>query len=436
MRAALTIALLNACLSAMPSHAADLMQIYQQALANDPVYQSARFALQAETEKAVQGRAGLLPSVAVNGTYSRSGDAFGDTSNSYTLQLTQPLLRMANWESYQQGRLSVAVSEAQFAQARQDLILRVGQNYFDVLAAQDALRFLRAQKVAIAEQLASAKRNFEVGTATITDTNEAQARHDLADAQEIAAQSDLEVAVSKLQQLIGQMPASLSVLRAEVALRLPQPATIDSWISTAEQQNYGVLIQQLSLEMAQSEIKRNRAGHYPTVDLVAGRNFISQNSQLTPYSNGRYYANSIGVQWNIPLFSGFGVSSKVDESIALADKARADLDNARRTAVLNARQAFLGVSNGLSQIRAYEAAQLSSLSALESNRLGYQVGVRINIDVLNAQQQLFSTRRDLAKARYDTLINGLKLKAAAGTLEEEDLARINLLLGPPVSDSD
>jgi len=431
---ALIVGAVAAALAGVPAssaRAADLVQVYQQALANDPVYQSARYSLRAGEEKITQGRAAILPTVGVNGSYTRSGDAMQNSVNTYTLQLTQPLLRMANWETYRQGKLSVAVSEAQFAQAQQDLILRVGQAYFDVLGAQDALSFLRAQKIAISEQLASAKRNFDVGTATITDTNEAQARYDLANAQEIAAQNDLEVALSKLQQIIGQPPAPLSTLRPNVQLSLPQPALIDPWISSAEQQNYNVVAQQVSLEIAQSEIKRNRAGHYPTVDLAVGRNYTNQNSQLTPYTNYRAYTNSIGVQWNIPLYSGFGVSSKVDESIALADKARADLENARRTAVLNARQAYLGVSNGLSQVKAYEAAEVSSLSALESNRLGYQVGVRINIDVLNAQQQLFSTRRDLAKARYDTLMNGLKLKSAAGSLREEDLAQINRLLGPP-----
>ncbi|MBP0598355.1 TolC family outer membrane protein [Herbaspirillum sp. LeCh32-8] len=410
---------------------ADLLQTYQLALANDPVYTSARYALTAGREKETQGRAGLLPTVGVGGSYTRSDQNFDSSNNSYALQLTQPLLRLANWESYKQGKLSVASSEAQFAQAQQDLILRTAQAYFDVLAAQDALSFLGAQKIAITEQLASAKRNFEIGTSTITDTNEAQARYDLASAQEIAAQNDLEVALSKLQQIIGQPPAPLAALRPGVKLSAPQPAQIDAWIASAQADNYAVVAQQVALEVAQSEIKRNRAGHAPTVDLVVGRSFTDQTSVRSPYLNLRGYSNSIGVQWNIPLYSGYATSSKVDESIALADKARSDLENARRTAVLNARQAFLGVANGLSQVKAYEAAEVSSQSALDSNKLGYQVGVRINIDVLNAQQQLYSTRRDLAKARYDTLMNGLKLKAAAGALREDDLAQVNALLGAP-----
>lgn len=411
--------------------AADLLQVYQLALANDPVYTSARYSLDAGREKEIQGRAGLLPTLGLGGSYTRSDANLKSMANSYSLQLTQPLLRLGNWESYQQGKLSVASSEAQFAQAAQDLILRTGQAYFDVLAAQDALSFLGAQKIAISEQLASAKRNFEVGTSTITDTNEAQARYDLAIAQEIAAQNDLEVALSKLQQIIGQAPTPLAVLKPDVKLASPQPAQIDSWISRAQQDNFGVVAQQVALEIAQSEIRRNRAAHAPTVDLVASRGFTDQNSVRTPYLNYRGYSNSVGVQWNIPIFSGFATGSKVDEAIALAEKARSDLENARRTAVLNARQAYLGVANGLSQVKAYEAAQVSSQSSLDSNKLGYQVGVRINIDVLNAQQQLYSTQRDLARARYDTLINGLKLKSAAGVLQEDDLVQVNRLLTAP-----
>jgi len=194
--------------------------------------------------------------------------------------------------------------QSQFEQARQDLILRVGQAYFDVLATQDVLTFVRANKVAIAEQLASAKRNFEVGTATITDTNEAQARYDLANAQEIAAQNDLELAQNRLQQIVGQTPAALSILRKDVQLSLPQPAQIDTWVSSAEQQNYGVVAQQIALEIAKRDIKRNRAGHYPTVDLVAGRNYNNQNFPASPTQTYSVASNSIGVQWNIPLFSG------------------------------------------------------------------------------------------------------------------------------------
>ena len=415
--------------------AADLLQIYKEALANDAQYASARAALAAGLEKVPQGRAGLLPTIGLGGSANRTSlDATqGPVSSSvdysasgYSLTLSQPLLRMGNWELYQQSKLAAAVSEAQFGQAQLDLIVRVSQAYFDVLAAQDALASVQAQKTAITEQLASAKRNFEVGTATITDTHEAQARYDLAVAQEFAGQNDLEVRKTALQQIIGKPAGALAGLRPGVKLNGPVPAQIDQWVDSAETQNFGVLSQQLSVEIAQREIKRNRAGHLPTVDLVASRNHSNQLSSFGSNAN----SNVIGVQWAIPLFAGFAIDSKVREAIALEDKARNDLENARRSAAQGARQSYLSVNNGLAQVKALEAAEVSSQSALESNKLGYQVGVRINIDVLNAQQQLYSTRRDLAKARYDTIMNGLRLKSAAGALKEEDVVQVNGLLAP------
>ncbi len=421
------------------AHALDLLQVYREALANDAPYASARAQLAAGQERGTQGRAGLLPTIGVGGSYTRAdidNTTTGVTTNrdvnshGYTVSLSQPLFRPANWAQYQQGKLSVALSEAQFAQAEQDLIVRVSQAYFDVLAAQDALASVQAQKTAITEQLAAAKRNFEVGTATITDTHEAQARYDLAVAQEFAAQNDLEIRRSALQQIIGKPAGELATLRPGIKLNPPEPAIADKWVQSAEQQNYGVIGQQFTLEIAQREITKNRAGHLPTVDLVASRSHTNQTGSTFTSTGGISDNNTVGVQWNIPLFSGFAVNSRVREAIALEDKARSDLENARRVAAQNARQAFLGVNAGLAQVRALEAAEVSSQSALESNRLGYQVGVRINIDVLNAQQQLYSTRRDLAKARYDTIMNGLRLKAAAGNLKEEDLTQINSLLQP------
>lgn len=439
MRNSVIATLIAGAFLSFNAQAIDLLQVYREALANDAPYASARASLAAGQERSTQGRAGLLPTLGVGGSYSRSdldstsaaGIAASRNSDSrgYAVSLSQPLFRVANWEQYQQGKLSVAVSEAQFAQAQQDLIVRVSQAYFDVLAAQDTLASVQAQKAAITEQLAAAKRNFEVGTATITDTHEAQARYDLAVAQEFAAQSDLDIRRAALQQIIGKPAGELASLKQGITLDAPEPAQVEQWVQSAEQQNYGVVGQQLTLEIAQREIKKNRAGHYPTVDLVASRNHNNQNGSSLTTAGGVSDSNTIAVQWNIPLFAGFAVNSRVREAIALEDKARADLENARRIAAQGARQAFLGVSSGLAQVRALEAAEISSQSALESNRLGYQVGVRINIDVLNAQQQLFSTRRDLARARYDTIVNGLRLKLAAGTLQEEDLVRVNALLG-------
>ncbi|KQV50887.1 TolC family outer membrane protein [Massilia sp. Root335] len=437
------IAVLLASAFSLDAQAADLIQVYQQALANDATYASARAAAAAGRERITQGRSGLLPTVGISGDITKNNADFtawnnnplmagGSNLRTNEVQVTlqQPLFRWDRWETYQQSKLQQAISEAQFAQAQQDLITRVSQAYFDVLAAQDTLESTRAQKVAVTEQLASAKRNFEVGTQTITDTHEAQAAYDLVVSQEIAAVNDLETKKTALQAIIGTPPSALATLRTGVNLTAPQPINVDQWVSAAENQNYAVTVAQLQLESAKRDISKNRAGHLPTVDLVASSLHRDINGQIDRTS-GKTNSNSIGIQYSIPIFSGFAVTSKVRESIALEDKARNDLEANRRNAALVARQSFLGVNSGLAQVKALEAAEVSSNSALESNKLGYQVGVRINIDVLNAQRQLYQTRTDLARARYNTILAGLKLKAAAGSLREEDLQPINALLQQP-----
>jgi outer membrane protein len=238
--------------------------------------------------------------------------------------------------------------------------------------------------------------------------------------------NDLDNKRSALQAIIGNDPGTLAPLQSGITLAPPQPATADQWVSSAETQNYGVTAAQLAVESAKREISKSRAGHLPTLDLVASasRTDVSGRSG----GSGDTRNNAIGVQWTVPIFSGFGVTSRVRETIALEDKARNDLETTRRNAALQARQAFLGVNSGLAQVKALQAAEVSSQSALESNKLGYQVGVRINIDVLNAQRQLYSTRTDLARARYNTILNGLRLKAASGSLREADLVPVNNLL--------
>jgi outer membrane protein len=455
MQKPLIAVLLASAFASLNVQAADLLQVYQQALANDASYASARASAAAGRERITQGRAGLLPTVGITGNLTHNNNDYAPfnegqpirdddgkllgiatsggpnlTTREINVQLQQPLFRWDRWETYQQSKLQQAIAEAQFAQAQQDLITRVAQAYFDVLSAQDTLASTRAQKEAVTEQLASAKRNFEVGTQTITDTHEAQAAYDLVISQEIAAVNDLENKKTALQAIIGTPPAALATLRTGVNLTAPQPGNLDQWVSAAENQNYTVSVAQLQLESAKRDISKNRAGHYPTLDLVANAQRRNVNGELQGQS-GRTTNNSIGVQYSIPIFSGFAVTSRVRESIALEDKARNDLEAYRRNAALVARQSFLGVNSGLAQVKALEAAEVSSNSALESNKLGYQVGVRINIDVLNAQRQLYQTRTDLAKARYNTILAGLKLKAAAGSLREEDLQPINALLSQP-----
>ncbi|AJP49118.1 channel protein TolC [Rugosibacter aromaticivorans] len=418
--------------------AADLLSAYHDAVAYDAQFAAARAALDAGREKLPQGRAGLLPSIGLTANTAWNDDhrtprATGTentlqyNSNGWTANLSQPLFRWQNWVAYNQAELAVSLAEAQFAQARQDLILRVAQAYFDVLLAQDALATVQTQKTAIAEQLESAKRSFEVGTTTITDTNEAQSRYDLIIAQEIAAQNDLAVKQETLRTVIGKETGTLQNLRPGAALISPQPNDINAWVTMAETANPGVHTAQAAFEIATREIEKQRAGHYPTLDLVASRNRSALgNSPI--FGGSDSHSNSIGLQLSIPVFSGGAIASKDREAVALKEKAAADLENARRQAALEARQSYLGVNAGLSQVKAFEAALVSSQSSLDSNKLGYDVGVRINIDVLNAQSQLYATQQSLSKARLDTLLALLRLKSAAGNLTEQDVQAINALL--------
>jgi outer membrane protein len=425
------------------AHAEDLLQVYRDARGYDAQYAAARYAVEAGREKLPQGKALLLPTLNLSGSATDSrtelnsenpalSPSFTRNVRSYngTLNFSQPIYRKQNFIQYDEAGYQVKQAESAFAQASQDLIVRVAQAYFDVLAAQDTLALVGAQKAAISEQLAQAKRNFEVGTATITDTHEAQARYDLSVAQEILAQNDLDVKKRTLQQITGKEYRALKPLRHDVKLTMPTPNSMQAWVELAEKQSYLVLVQEAITEIARLEADRNQAGHYPTLDLVASYGYTDQTgSQLTPIgstvTNGQ-----VGLQLGLPIYQGGAISSRAREAAFNYDKAKQDLANARRGAVLNAQQSFLASVNGVAQVKALEQALVSSQSALESNKLGYEVGVRINIDVLNAQQQLFQTRRDLAVARYNLITNRLKLRAAAGTLTEEDLDTVNRALAP------
>lgn len=443
MRALLTgiVAGLVAALAPFAAAAQDLVQVYRDAVRYDAVFASARAALEAGREKLPQGRALLLPTLNLTGNVTRSRidvqsrDPAASPnflreprSNGYTLTFLQPLFRPQNILQNDQAGWQVRQAEATYGQASQDLIVRVSQAYFDVLASQDTLALVGAQKTAIAEQLAQAKRNFEVGTATITDTHEAQARYDLIQAQEIAAQNDLESKRRVLQQITGRNYERLTPLRPDVRLSPPNPTAMENWVELAEKQSYSVQVQEAASQVAMLETRRANAAHWPTIDFI-GTYGRSNDSASTVSAIGRETTTTqIGVQFAVPLYQGGALDSREREAAALSVRAREDLENARRSAALSSRQSYLAVINGIAQVGALEQALVSSQSALDSNRLGYEVGVRINIDVLNAQQQLFSTRRDLAVARYNTITNHLRLKAAVGSLREEDLEEVNRAL--------
>jgi len=423
--------------AAMPTHAADLVEVYRDAQSQDAAFASAQAAYRAGQEKLPQGRALLLPTVSLGGNTNYndvdtqyrstvlglSSGAHSYNSNGYTLSLNQPLYRKQNLAQYQESKSLVSQAEAQFAIARQDLVLRVAQAYFDVLLAQDNVSLSGAQKAAIAEQLAQAKRNFEVGTATITDTHEAQARFDLTTAQEIAAQNDLEVKRSALQRIVAKVPEKLSPLGEKLPLKLPEPNDMEQWVANAEKENLQLRVQRAALDIAAQEVERNRGGRYPTLDLVAS--YGSNSASGGSFGGTDTTSKVIGLQLNVPVYQGGALTSKVREAKAYQEKARQDAEDARRQVDLQTRQAFLGVNSGAAQVRALEQALISNQSSLDSTKLGLEVGVRTGVDVLNAQQQLYSARRDLAQARYNYILSQLKLRAAVGTLGEPDLAQVN-----------
>lgn len=416
--------------------AQNLVELYRSARDYDASYQSARSQYDANLAKAAQAKAGILPSAGLSAGASRTN--FENTnpvvdrsfnSQTATVSASQPLYRPGNWATFEQGKRQVELSKAQLEAAEQDLIVRTSQAYFDVLAAQDTLAFVRAQKAAVGEQLASAKRNFEVGTSTITDSREAQARYDLVIAQEIAAENDLRVKKIALDQLVGKTDTQPKGLLVPVALPPLVPADVNTWVQQSEDMHPTVRQALANLEVAKLEVDKAEAGHKPTLDLTAsyGKQRNPQGSATSPLDT-RSTNSTVGLSFNLPLFAGFATQNRIRETLSLEDRARSDLEGAKRGVAQSTRTAYFGVLSGQGQVKALEAAEASSQSALDANKLGYQVGVRINIDVLNAQSQLFQTKRDLAKARYDVLIGGLKLRQANGTLTPEDLLLINSLL--------
>jgi outer membrane protein len=429
------LAALSASL-ALAAQAQGLMEIYEAARAYDANYLSAQAQYQANLAKAEQAKAALRPQAGLAANALRydldsSADMLdGQYSNrELALQASQPLYRPANAAASRQGELLAEVARAQLRSAEQDLIVRTTQAYFDVLAAQDTLAFVRAQKAAVEQQLAAARRSFEVGNATVTDQREAQARYDLVLAQEIAAENDLRVKQLALDQLVGRQGVKPLPLATPVQLPPLEPADLQAWIAYTEQDHPTIVQARQALEMARLETAKAEAGHKPTLDLVAQYQ-VTRSPSTYPTIPGylRNRTAAVGLQFNLPLYAGGAIQNQVREALALEDKARSDLDAARRSVEHATRSAYFGVLSGLGQVKALEAAEASSQSALEANQLGYEVGVRINIDVLNAQSQLYQTKRDLAQARYHVLLGTLRLRQASGRLAAEDLRTIDALL--------
>lgn len=422
-----------------------LSELVAQARGFDASWQAQQADAKAAASRADQALSGLLPSVGMSAGATRTHTDIDMPSTRTTpaidysvnntvqnLQVTaqQPLYRPANKIAYEQGQRGMDVAQAQLDTASQNLIIRVAQAYFDVLAAQDSVQVAQSQKKAINTQLEMAKRNFEVGTATITDSHEAQSRFDLVTAQEIAAQNDLQIKRVVLDQLVGRVGIQPTRLASPLTLPKVEPDNMQSWVDTALASQPQIRQAQLALDIAKLDTQKAEAGHKPTVDLQAGYAINRYpNGYMTPSlpSGTRTNSAQIGVVMNVPLFAGFAVQNRIKETVALEEKARAQLDDARRNVEQATRTAFLGVQSGQAQVKALEAALTSSKSALDANKTGYEVGVRINIDVLNAQNQVYQTERDLANARYQVLLGQLKLRQASGVLNDDSLRSIDAL---------
>ena len=424
------------------ARAQSLLALYEAARGYDAAYQSARSQAESLVYKAEQSRALKRPSV--NGTASwvenRSDTPYSTTTLTRTSQQSvgvtaqQSLFNRGNDKIIAQADKAIEVARSQLAAIEQDLIVRLAQAYFDVLAASDALGTVQTSKKAIAEQLASAKRNFEVGTATITDTREAQAKFDLATAQELAAENDLNVKRLALEGVVGRTGVRPQPMALPIVLPGTGAADVEEWVSQADQLSPTLTQLRLARDVARLETEKARTGNLPTVG-VSGSLTDAQTrlSGRTPAgsfgpSSGNGLSANVALQLTMPLYTGQAVQNRIKETLALEDKAQSDLDAARRGVAQGTRSAFFGLNSLRAQVTALEAAESSSKLALEATQLGYKVGVRVNLDVLNAQTQLYQAQRDLAKARYDVVVNSLKLRQVSGQLQPRDVNAVDALL--------
>jgi len=422
------------------AQAQGLVALYELARAFDATYLAARAQADAAEYKAAQAEALGLPTLSANAkgvaTQIDLPSPYGAAGNSNNALQTglngrMPLFNKANQATMEQAQRSLIAARAELESAEQDLIIRLATAYFDVLAAKDNVALAKTNKTYILEQLASAKRNFEVGTATITDTREAQSRADLATAQEIAAENDLLNRRIALAYLVGRRDVEPLPLATPVVLPTVTPANVEEWVTVADTVHPQVVRARTALEVAKLEIDKAKAGELPTIDAVAsvGANYAAGNaSSVVP---GTTRTASVGVELNWPLYTGGAVQNRIKETVSLEQRSREEFENARRTVAQNTRVAYFGVQSGEALVKALEAAEASSRLSLEATQLGYKVGVRVNIDVLNAQTQLFQTQRDLFKSRYDVLVNSLRLRQASGQLTPNDLLAVNSLLAKP-----
>lgn len=429
-------------LPSFASQAVGLAELYRDALASDPQFAAAQAERKSADSLVTQARGQLLPQLGVNASRIRNDQTVESTvlgkrrENDYeftarnaSLNLSLAVFRPQAWVGLSQSWSQVDMAEAVLHSARQDLLLRLTQAYFDIQLAQDNLTLVREQKAAITEQLKQAKRYLESGIGTVTDINESQARYDIVLAQEVAAENGLEVKIRAIEQIVGKHHRQFFPLGNRLALDLPEPADIDAWLTVASDRNPLLKAREAALEVASKEVHKSMAAHLPTLDLVASRTLSRDPSytNLDTDSSGK----TLGLQLSIPIFSGGTTQGRVNQVSALREKALHELETTRRALNLNTRQEYLNVLNGVAQVKALEQAVKSNELALYSARRGQEVGLRTSFDVLNAQQLLFTAKRDLAQARYSYVLARLKLRAAAGLLDDDDVTLVDRWLDRP-----
>ena len=438
LRRTLSILLFSSLYTALPASAAGLLDIWGLALARDPAYAATRYASTADQEQIHQARAQLLPHLSGNaqaGTTDRRRAStlkqYGHSNvNQWNLTLSQAIIDLQAYSLYERSKHLAAVAVLNEEQARQQLMVRVAQAYFNVLTAQDTLRSLYAQRQAVTHQLKAAEASFDLGGTSITDAYEAKARLDLVNSSIVGAESQLQVQQQALEALIAEPAPILNGLSTN-DLPTPEPSQPETWASQAAQRNLSVLKAELNWLSTQAALDAAKSEHAPTLSLEARTGSTNQQGVYQDSRSPRALDSSIGLELKIPLYSGGAISSRIREQTARLQQQNFEKEDAKRNAITAARQYFTDVNMGLLQVRALQAAERSSQASLDANELAYEVGVRINIDVLNAQQQLYETQRALSKARYDTLLNSLRLKEAAGTLNDADLQALDALLDQP-----
>jgi len=431
------ISLASLCLLACSTgHAADnLLDVYRQARLTDPALKAADASRRAVQETKPQSLALLLPNIQATGNVDRlrlkQRDSGGVTSYGtnkvYSVSLVQTLFNQSQFIQFVQTNSRIAKAEADYGAAEQDLIVRTAEAYFNVLAAMDDLELARANKKAAERQLDQATQRFEVGLIPITDAQESEARYDLAISTEIQAESSLESARDELREVTGVSYRELFRVREDLELVRPDPEVPEEWVKTAMDQNLSVLAAKAAVETAHQEIKRQRAGHLPTLDAEVSWAYRDQDQFLSAFPLKRN-DSSIGVQLNVPIYEGGLISSQTREARYRYDEALELMDQQRRVTERETRDAFRGVIFSISQVKALAQAVVSTKTAYQAAEAGFEVGTRTSVDVLDAERERLRANGEYLRSRYDYLLNTLRLKRAVGTLSVADVEHVNGVL--------